>query len=313
MARGKQTCKILKEIRKQISAENDIEFVTSECTYKGDCLGTCPKCESEVRYLERELEKRQRLGKAAVFAGMSLGTLLTAAACDTTAKVPSNPSCKSGTQVTLNDSIPERRLEGDVVALTPEPQKPDTIDEPLMGIFPMYRNVYTFDVDVYQSLLESRFVFPRMENLKVVGGEILYEYVRPDGKPCESLEELAKTAKEFSAPCYPDGEHRMLLKMDTQLEEVAANYKGEMEVAFTVTPSGAVQDVEIVKGIDGKLDSAVKALFEDMKWQPAEYELKDGSVSRFECRCVQKIPFPIPIILDEPIMGLIELNEENPE
>ena len=71
MARGKQTCKILKEIRKQIAEENDIELVVSECTYQGDCLGTCPKCEAEVRYLERELEKRQRLGKAAVFAGDS--------------------------------------------------------------------------------------------------------------------------------------------------------------------------------------------------------------------------------------------------
>ena len=68
MAKGKQTCKILKEIRKQIAAENDIEFITSECTHKGDCKGTCPKCEAEVRYLERELDKRQRMGKGAVFA-----------------------------------------------------------------------------------------------------------------------------------------------------------------------------------------------------------------------------------------------------
>ena len=75
MKRGKQTCKILKEIRKQIAAENDIELVVSECTYQGDCLGTCPKCEDEVRYLERELEKRQRLGKAAVVAGLSVGLL----------------------------------------------------------------------------------------------------------------------------------------------------------------------------------------------------------------------------------------------
>ena len=75
MAKGKQTCKILKEIRKQIAAENDIEFVTSECTHKGDCAGTCPKCEAEVRYLERELEKRQRMGKAAVVAGLSVGLL----------------------------------------------------------------------------------------------------------------------------------------------------------------------------------------------------------------------------------------------
>ena len=41
MARGKQTCKILKEIRRQIAEANDIEFITSECQYQGDCLGTC--------------------------------------------------------------------------------------------------------------------------------------------------------------------------------------------------------------------------------------------------------------------------------
>lgn len=75
MPRGKQTCKILKEIRKQIAAENDIELVIGECTYQGDCLGTCPKCEAEVRYLERELEKRQRLGKAVAIAGLSVGML----------------------------------------------------------------------------------------------------------------------------------------------------------------------------------------------------------------------------------------------
>ncbi len=75
MAKGKQTCKILKEIRKQIAAENDIDLVVSECTYQGDCLGTCPKCEAEVRYLERELEKRQRKGKAAMVAGLSVGLL----------------------------------------------------------------------------------------------------------------------------------------------------------------------------------------------------------------------------------------------
>ena len=75
MAKGKQTCKILKEIRKQIAAENDIDMVVSECTYQGDCLGTCPKCEAEVRYLERELEKRQRMGKAAMVAGLSVGLL----------------------------------------------------------------------------------------------------------------------------------------------------------------------------------------------------------------------------------------------
>lgn len=75
MARGKQTCKILKEIRRQIAEANDIEFITSECRYKGDCLGTCPKCEAEVRYLEQQLRARSLAGKAIALAGISAASL----------------------------------------------------------------------------------------------------------------------------------------------------------------------------------------------------------------------------------------------
>ena len=74
MTRGKHICKILKEIRKQIAEANDIEFVTSKCNYKGDCLGTCPKCEAEVRYLEQQLHARRLVGKAVTIAGISIGT-----------------------------------------------------------------------------------------------------------------------------------------------------------------------------------------------------------------------------------------------
>ena len=75
MAKGKKTCKILKEIRRQIAEANDIEYVVEECQYKGDCLGTCPKCEAEVRYLEQQLHQRQLLGKAVMVAGISAGLL----------------------------------------------------------------------------------------------------------------------------------------------------------------------------------------------------------------------------------------------
>ena len=76
MKRGKQTCKILKEIRRQIAEANDIEFITSECQYQGDCLGTCPKCESEVRYLEQQLERKRIAGKAITVLGISAGMLM---------------------------------------------------------------------------------------------------------------------------------------------------------------------------------------------------------------------------------------------
>ena len=75
MTKGKKTCKILKEIRRQIAEANDIEYVVEECQYKGDCLGTCPKCEAEVRYLEQQLHQRQLLGKAVMVAGISAGLL----------------------------------------------------------------------------------------------------------------------------------------------------------------------------------------------------------------------------------------------
>lgn len=86
MARGKQTCKILKEIRRQIAEANDIEFVTSECRYKGDCLGTCPKCEAEVRYLEQQLRARSLAGKAIALAGISAGMILMSGCSGTTSK-----------------------------------------------------------------------------------------------------------------------------------------------------------------------------------------------------------------------------------
>lgn len=76
MAHGKQTCRILKDIRRKIAEENDIEFITSECQYKGDCSGTCPKCESEVRYLEQQLRIRSLAGKAVKLAGVSAGVIL---------------------------------------------------------------------------------------------------------------------------------------------------------------------------------------------------------------------------------------------
>ena len=85
---GKNKCKILKEIRRQIAEQNDIEYVTSECQHKGDCKGTCPKCEAEVRYLEKELEKRQRLGRTVAVVGIAAALAVSTVGCDDMPKEP---------------------------------------------------------------------------------------------------------------------------------------------------------------------------------------------------------------------------------
>lgn len=78
---GKSKCKILKDIRRQIAQENDIEYVTSEFKHQGDCSGTCPKCEAELRYLEQELEKRQKAGKAIAVAGIAAALIVGSTGC----------------------------------------------------------------------------------------------------------------------------------------------------------------------------------------------------------------------------------------
>ncbi|MCR4816764.1 MAG: carboxypeptidase-like regulatory domain-containing protein [Bacteroidales bacterium] len=79
MNHGKDICRHLKQLRRDIADQNGIELEIPECTYKGDCSGTCPRCDYELRYLESELARRQRLGKAAVVAG----TVLTMASFQT--------------------------------------------------------------------------------------------------------------------------------------------------------------------------------------------------------------------------------------
>ncbi len=72
MNHGKKICETLKGIRHDIAVANGIDYNPTECTHEGDCAGTCPKCESETRWLERQLRARQALGKAVTIAGLSV-------------------------------------------------------------------------------------------------------------------------------------------------------------------------------------------------------------------------------------------------
>ena len=79
MDHGRNICRQLKQLRRDIADQNGIELHQEECTYKGHCDGTCPHCDAELQYIERELARRQGLGKAAIVAG----TVLTMASVQT--------------------------------------------------------------------------------------------------------------------------------------------------------------------------------------------------------------------------------------
>ena len=150
--KGKQRCKILKEIRRQIAENNDIEYVTSECQHQGDCAGTCPKCEAEVRYLERELERRARLGKAVTVAGLAAtitATTLSATSCD----LPWEERELGGEPLeyeTTDGLIAAPEDEGEVVELQGDPALP-TVYLPEFGEF---RHLLNDNAALYDFLLE---------------------------------------------------------------------------------------------------------------------------------------------------------------
>ena len=108
MTKGKSTCKLLKDIRQQIADANGISYQPKECHHEGDCAGTCPACEEEIRYLERELKARKGNGFGMKVAGIAAGICatvmpMTAAAKgvkpDSTANRPVNTAKKGDVKV----------------------------------------------------------------------------------------------------------------------------------------------------------------------------------------------------------------------
>lgn len=93
MDKNKEKCRRLKEIRKQTADRIGIDLQQTECTYEGNCSGTCPKCRQEEEKLNMAL-----LGKAAVVLGVGLS--LTA--------------CTPGSGGDSNE------LDGDVIMVTEE-------------------------------------------------------------------------------------------------------------------------------------------------------------------------------------------------
>ena len=77
----KKKCRILKEIRQKIADENDIPYVTHECKFQGECKGTCPRCESELKYLEKQLAARAAAGKRIAIAALCAGMTFSMAGC----------------------------------------------------------------------------------------------------------------------------------------------------------------------------------------------------------------------------------------
>jgi len=231
MKRGKKICGELKKIRRRIADENGIKLDIPECTFEGECRGTCPRCEWEVKYLEKTLFERLKLGKIATISGLALGL----SACGGGGGI--DPDIQvigeipyTDTENVVSETIPppppldsELPVCGDVVEIDGEvierpatdaiKQEKDTTDEYLLG-----------------AIQEESPVFP--------GGEqALYDFLRENIR-------YPQAAKD-------------------------SNIQGKVYVTFVVEKDGIITNLKVLRDIGGGCgEEALRVLRMMPQWKP---------------------------------------------
>lgn len=259
MKRGKQTCRILKDIRRQIAEANDIEFITSECQYQGDCLGTCPKCEAEVRYLEQQLERKRMAGKAITVLGISAGlaTMTSMTSCSSFANKGTSEKEQSE-QILLGDIIPIS--EEDTIVASIE----DISSSPKTKMQPEICEVGEITGDAY--IPDSVYATP---------GFILPDISNPPSE--NDTLQIAPVMPEF-----PDGMQALMTFLTKNIQYPKEIAQGEMcaqgrvIIRFIVDKEGNIVNPEVVRSVDRYLDKEALRVVRLMpKWKPGE--LEDGT------------------------------------
>jgi hypothetical protein len=105
MEKGRAICKVLKDVRQKIANENGISYHLEECHHKGECTGTCPGCEKEIRYLEEQLKNKQHSGLGLKVAGIAAGVCVTVLPMAAMVQTESKISLEANPQLIKQDSI----------------------------------------------------------------------------------------------------------------------------------------------------------------------------------------------------------------
>ncbi len=237
MTRGKNICKQLKAVRRRIAEENEIPLEIKECTYQGPCRGTCPRCEAEVRYLERELENRIRLGRVATVAGVALG-LASCGGGKQGAPVEPGDVIYTGEPIEETDTAKH-------IADTAKPVWRDPDSDSLLDI-----NVGDIEVMNLDDTLPNSYA-------DIEEGEVsIQPFAEVDPEFPGGLEALYKFITDNLN--YPQ------LALENAIQ-------GKVYVTFFVEKDGSVSNVRILRDIGGGCGKEAKRVVESMpKWIPGK-------------------------------------------
>lgn len=242
MQRGKYKCKQLKAVRKRIADENGIPLEQKECTYDGPCRGTCPHCEAEMRYLERALTDRIRLGRMVTVAGLSLGL----AACG--GKTPSGaPMLTTESSLAADSLIDSLR---DTLPSGLQHSGPDVISVPEVGEMEVVGDV----IDVPPPPP------PEPPDDELIDGGIDDDYV------CVLVE---------NDPSFPGGMEAMYKFLAENIkypqEAKDKNITGKVYVTFVVEADGSISNPRLLRDIGGGCgQEAIRVVNLMPRWNPGK-------------------------------------------
>lgn len=268
MTRGKTICSVLKTIRKQVADANEIKYEPRECHYEGECRGTCPACEAEVRYIERELDLRRQLGKAVAIVGISAG-LSALTGCDNKAK---NVDSVSESESNLSKGIVKvetlERVDGDVEYKSPVDtvivdKDPATIKKrtaPFKAPAPKAEKKES-------AVTEGEMVMGQTGGVDIDPVPMPNPYINP-----KSSEEVFGDVAE-QMPSFPGGDRKLMeylsenIRYPEECEEICI--QGRVIVSFIVEKDGSISNVKVAKSLDPLLDKeAVRVVSGMPKWIP---------------------------------------------
>ena len=269
MTRGKSICSVLKTIRKQVANANEIKYEPRECNYQGECRGTCPACEAEVRYIEQQLDVRRQLGMAVAIVGISAGLSALTGCSDKAKKVDSVSEEESKLTVGKVRVDTLERLDGDVVYKSPVDtviveKEPATVKKrtaPFQAPAPRQEEQ---DIAVYDE------VIGRTGGVDDESIPIPNPYLDID---LESSDRVFDVVEQM--PSFPGGSKKLMeylsekTRYPKDLEETCI--QGRVILTFVVEKDGSISDVKVVRSLDPLLDKeAVRVVSSMPKWIPGK-------------------------------------------
>ena len=245
MTRGKSICNVLKTIRKQVADANEIKYEPRECHHEGECRGTCPACEAEVRYIEQQLNIRRQLGKAVAVVGISAG-LAALSSCTSCSDNASNLEIGEMEQQSLMEG---RASMDDSVEIVGQVTSEADVDTAVIVKDPPIRKKRT-----------ARFVPPVPKTSSEADESSTFTLM---GDVVEQM------------PSFPGGTQALSEYIEEHLsypeEAEEMGLQGRVVITFVVDKDGSLTEPKVVKSVHPLLDTVAIRVVESMpKWNPGK-------------------------------------------